>query len=66
MFKTLLNLTGPSQDAMSKTVLDGFFGSSGSILSTSSSLDVVDDGDGGDGLAVRGGDGALARLGTGL
>lgn len=51
---------------MSKTVLDGFFGSSGSILSTSSSLDVVDDGDGGDGLAVRGGDGALARLGTGL
>lgn len=34
------------------------------MRSTSSSLDVVDDGDGGGGEA--GGDGALARLGTGL
>lgn len=49
---------------MSKTVFDGFLGSSGSILSTSSSLEVVEDGDGGGGL-VRVGDGALARRGTG-
>lgn len=64
VFNTLLNLTGPSQDAMSNTVFEGFLGSSGSILSTSSSLDVVEEGDGGGGVAGSG-DGALARLGTG-
>lgn len=48
---------------MSSTVLFGRCGVSGSMRSTSSSLDVVDEGDGGGGDA--GGEGALARLGTG-
>lgn len=66
MFNTLLNLTGPSHDAISNTVFDGFFGSSaGSIRSTSNSLEVVDDGDGGGGLVMFG-DGGFALLGTGL
>lgn len=64
-FNTLVNLTGPSHDAMSSTVVVDFFGGSGaSMRSTSNSLDVVEDGDGGGGLA--GGDGTLALLGTGL
>lgn len=50
---------------MSKTVLVSRFGGSGaSIRSTSSSLDVVDEGDGGGGDTD--GDGARARRGTGL
>lgn len=63
-FRTLLKRTGPSQDAMSNTVLLWRFGGSGaSMRSTSSSLEVDDDGDGGGGVA--GGDGTRARRGTG-
>lgn len=49
---------------MSKIVFDSRFGGSGaSILSTSNSLEVVDDGDGGGG--VTGGEGTRALRGTG-